>query len=248
MGLAVRVIPTLLCRGEQLVKGERFQSWRSVGHALQAARIHNARGVDELILLDIAATPEGRGPNLDLVRKLADECFIPLTVGGGVRSVDDVRDLLNAGADKVAICTEAWPLFGTLIEDCAKRFGSQAIVASIDYRNDDCYLECGTVWATTTPINLAKEYAELGAGEIMLTNIEREGTQEGYDLQTIEKVAQEVSVPVIAHGGCSGYEDMLCAVRSGASAVAAGALFQFTDCTPKGASKFLHEHGIEARV
>src|SRR4051812_33443580 len=110
MGLATRVIPTLLARGDQLVKGKRFDSWRSVGHVLQAARVHAQRGVDELILLDIAATPEGRGPNFALVEKVAEAQFTPLTVGGGVRSVQDVRDLLSAGADKVAICTWAVPL------------------------------------------------------------------------------------------------------------------------------------------
>lgn len=246
MGLAVRVIPTLLCRGEQLVKGQRFQSWRSVGHALQAARIHNARGVDELILLDIAATPEGRGPNLDLVRKLADECFIPLTVGGGVRTVDDVRDLLNAGADKVAICSGAF--HSTLVRDATDKFGSQAIVGVVDYKGFTAYAKCGTEAKTVGPEAWSEWLAFSGAGEIMLTNIECEGTQEGYDLHTIEKVAQDVSVPVIAHGGCSGYNDMVRAVRAGASAVAAGALFQFTDATPKGASKFLQQHGIEARV
>lgn len=246
MGLAVRVIPTLLCRGEQLVKGERFQSWRSVGHALQAARIHNARGVDELILLDIAATPERRGPNLDLVRKLADECFIPLTVGGGVRSVDDVRDLLNAGADKVAICSAAF--HSNVVIEAAFKFGSQAIVGVVDYKNDHAWEKCGKFSTGEYVLPWASKLAASGAGEILLTSIDREGTLEGYDLETVDLVCRALRVPVVAHGGCGDYPHMLGAVRCGASAVAAGAMFQFTDKTPRGASRFLMNNGIEARV
>lgn len=248
MGLATRVIPTLLFRGDSLVKGERFNSWRSVGHVVQAAKIYAHRAVDEIVLLDIGATPENRGPNCALVEKIAKDFFTPLTVGGGVRNVQDVRDLLNAGADKVAVCTEAWPLFGPLVTECAGKFGSQAIVASIDYRGRTCYLDCGRVPASSTPSELATEYAKLGAGEILLTSIDLEGTMSGYDIATIREVSAAVGVPVIAHGGCSGYEDMAAALAAGASAVAAGALFQFTDRTPKGAARFLAEHGFEARV
>lgn len=251
--LATRVIPTLLARGNQLVKGERFDSWRSVGHVRQAVRVHNARGTDELIYLDIAATPEGRGPDFALVESFAAECAMPLTVGGGVRSVEDVRRLLECGADKVAICTGAHEVLG-LIHDSSQRFGAQAIVAAIDVRDGHTYSHCGrtrmsggnmewydaTFWASI--MNTA------GAGEILLTSIDRDGTLEGYDLELIRSVSQMLSIPVIANGGAGTYEHMLEAVKAGAHAVAAGAMFAWTDHTPKGASQYLQAHGIEARV
>lgn len=236
MGLAVRIIPTLLKRGDALVKGERFNGWRSVGHVQQAAQIHQARGVDELIVLDIGATPEGRGPDFAAVRRLTERCFMPITVGGGVRNVDDVQGLLNAGADKVAMKT-AYRKSGGFLRECADRFGSQAIVAALDHT--------GTLIGVRT---MCLALAALGAGEILLTSMDREGTMAGYDLDLLREVCAAVDVPVIAHGGCSGYEDMLAAIRAGASAVAAGALFQFTDCTPRGAAEYLHSQGIEVRL
>ena len=249
MGLAVRVIPTLLCKGEHLVKGRQFSADRVVGHVQQAARIHQARGVDELIVLDVTATKEGRGPNIEAVERLTSACFMPLTVGGGVRDLADVSALLRAGADKVAVCTFAQerPSF---IRECAARYGSQAIVASVDVRDPGwpC-TRCGTIqWHVCGALVLARGFANDGAGEILLTSIDREGTMQGYDIETIKAVSDAVDIPVIAHGGCSGPEDMLKAIEAGASAVAAGALFQFTDWTPKACSQWLLEHGVEARV
>lgn len=247
MGLAVRVIPSLLCRGDVLVKGKRFESWRSVGHVLQAARVHAARGVDELIVLDIAATPEGRGPNLALVEKLCAPAFTPITVGGGVRSVEDVRDLLNAGADKVAICTAA--LNVGVLDEAAAKFGRQAIVAAVDVQGDTVFTECGRKSASVfAPAAIAAEYASRGAGEILLTSVDHEGTMNGYDLDLIRAVSAAVSVPVIAHGGCGTYAHMREAIDAGASAVAAGAMFQFTDNTPKGAAQYLAKQGVEVRL
>ena len=237
MGLAVRIIPTLLKRGDALVKGERFNGWRTVGHVQQAAQIHQARGVDELIVLDIGATPEGRGPDFDAVRKLTERCFMPITVGGGVRDAKDVQGLLNAGADKVAVRT-AWIQDASCVVDMISRFGSQAVVVALDVEEGAC----------TEAVFEAIRIQAAGAGEIMLTNADREGTMAGYDINLIRTVCAAVDVPVIAHGGCSGYEDMLEAIRAGASAVAAGALFQFTDCTPRGAAEYLHAQGIEVRL
>lgn len=244
MGLATRVIPVLLQRGHTLVKGQQFNSWRSVGHAMQAVRIYQARGVDELIYLDIGATPEGRGPNFDLVAQLTAECFMPLTVGGGVRTIDDVRNLLAAGADKVTICTGG-PL---LISQCAPYFGSQAIVGAIDVKDGYAAVRCGSRTTLQPAVAWARSCQDHGAGEILLTCIDREGTMSGYDLDLIHAVSQAVSIPVIANGGCSGYEDMYNAIQAGASAVAAGALFHFTDCTPKGAAEYLAKRGVEVRL
>lgn len=251
--LAKRVIPTMLVRGRTLVKGQRFAGDRSIGHAAQAARVHAARGVDELMILDIAATAEGRGPDLDLVRELSAGCFVPITVGGGVRSLQDIDALLRAGADKVALCTWLYAPASRLLEDAAARFGSQAIVACVEYRHVDgmgthVTHHCGRMAWTLSPLDVAQAFAAAGAGEIILSSIDRDGTMAGYDLALIREVAQAVSVPVIASGGCSGYEDMLAAFKAGADACAAGALFAFSDCTPKGAAKFLNANGIEARL
>ena len=240
MPLAKRIIPTLLVRGRQLVKGQQFNSWRSVGHAVQAVRIHQARGVDELMLLDITATAEGRGPDLQLVDELTRECFMPLAVGGGVRTIADVKALLRAGADKVVIRSG-----GTeLVRRVADVVGRQAIVAAIDipgngpsvYEDKDQWRRC------------ARHWQDAGAGEIMLTRMGREGTMQGYDLELIYEMSHAVGIPVIAHGGCGTYQHMLEAIEAGADAVAAGAMFQFTDATPRGAAEYLAKHGIEVRI
>lgn len=247
MGLAVRIIPTLLTRGRTLVKGVAFDSWRSVGVAHQAVRIHSMRGVDELVMLDIGATPEGRGPDLQLVEELADTCFMPLSVGGGVRTVEDVNKLLRAGADKVIIGSAAIE-DPDLIRQCADRFGSQAIVVSIDYRHRSVAIRCGTKQIQQRPEFIAMVMEERGAGEIMLTNITLEGAMGGYDLETIANTSSAVSIPVIAHGGCGTYAHMLNAIIAGANAVAAGSMFQFTDQTPRGAAEYLKQHNIEVRL
>jgi cyclase len=235
--LCKRIIPTMLVRGRTLVKGERFAGDRSVGHVMQAARIHSARGVDELCILDIGATAEGRGPDLDMVRELSEGCFIPITVGGGVKRLQDIDALLRAGADKVCIGRALYTEPGAFITQCAERFGAQAIVCSLDVSP---HMGC--------PQEYAQRLEMLGAGEILLQSIARDGLMCGYDLDLIRAVSAAVSIPVIASGGCSGPEDMLAAIKAGADACAAGALFQFTDVTPKDCAKYLKAHGVEARL
>lgn len=247
MGLATRVIPTVLCSGRKLMKGERFNSWRSVGLAAQAVRIHQKREVDELVLLDIMATKEDRGPDLSLVEELTRDCFMPLAVGGGVRTLEQARDLLRAGADKVVIGTAAINEPG-LIRRLSDVVGAQAVVVSVDVKNGFVWGYSGTRPTSLNPVSWSQMMQVAGAGEILLTSIDREGTMNGYDLKLIRSVAYAVEIPVVAHGGCSGYGDMVDAVHAGASAVAAGALFQFTDATPKGAAQALASYGIEARV
>lgn len=248
MSLAARIIPTLLCRGRQLVKGQRFDAWRSVGMAAQAVRIHQMRGVDELVLLDIAATKEGRGPDLALIEELAEVCFSPLTVGGGVRTLQDVRALLCHGADKVAIGTAGLEFDGKLICEVADAFGSSTVVVAMDVKDASVWTHGGKVRTHWPVLDWAAWVERLGAGEILLTDIEREGEMQGYNLPLISMVSQAVSIPVVAHGGCGTYEHMAQAIDAGASAVAAGAMFQFTDQTPKGAAEYLNERGYEVRL
>ncbi|MHB0965528.1 MAG: imidazole glycerol phosphate synthase subunit HisF [Bellilinea sp.] len=245
--LATRIIPVVLFRGSQLVKGEKFNSWRSVGHAAQAGRIYAARGCDEIILLDIGATPEGRGPDLEMVRAWTDDNFCPITVGGGVRSAQDVRRLLNAGADKVSIGAGFNEVEG-LLQDIASTFGSQAVSFSLDVRNGTFWTRGGTHDTRLNAVTAARSAEGLGAGEILLTSIDREGTLIGYDLDLIEAVSSAVSIPVIANGGCGSYEHMKQAIDAGADAVAAGAFFQFTEATPKGAAEYLAKCNVEVRL
>ena len=245
--LAKRVIPVLLQRGSTLVKGERFDSWRGVGHARQSVKIQAARSVDELIYLDIGATPEKRGPNYELVERLTEGIFSPITVGGGIQDINSVNRLLRAGADKVSISTAALDN-PELISEIADHFGSQALTVCIDYRENKVFSHCGKEETELNPVRWAVEAVHLGAGEILLNSIERDGMMTGYDLDMIERVADAVDVPVVACGGCRSYEDMRLALKAGATGVAVGALFQFTDANPRGAVLYLQEKNVEVRV
>lgn len=247
MTLAYRIIPTLLVRGRELVKGVSFDSWRSVGLAMQSARIHSFRGVDELMILDISATREGRGPDLELIEELTHSSFIPLSVGGGIRSVDDAYDLLRAGADKVVVCT-GFNEVPNLIQNLSTTFGKQAIVVSIDVKQGRFHTRCGTHDTRIDALMAAECAQSCGAGEILLSSVELDGTMNGYDLFTLRKMASVLEIPVVASGGCGKYEHMHQAIEAGASAVAAGAMFQFTDATPRNAAYYLDQENIEVRL
>lgn len=246
MALAKRIIPLLLNRGGTLVKGRGFNHGRIVGHALQAVRVYQARDVDELIFLDIEATNKGVGPDVGLVKQLTNDLFSPLTVGGGVSNLDHIRQLLANGADKVSINSAAVWQPG-LVNEAATRFGSQAIVISIDVKNGYVHTDCGKVDTGLDPKAFAIDMQARGAGEILLNSIERDGTLSGYDLDLINDVSNCVSIPVVACGGAGSYEDLRLALEAGAHAVAASALWHFTDNTPAGAADYLAAHGIPVR-
>ena len=229
MSLKVRVCCTLLWNGRTLVKGKSFAADRPVGHPLQAINVFQMREVDEIIFLDVTATKEQRRPDFKLIESLARECFVPLTVGGGVKSVDDVRDLLRAGADKVSI--KSMP---QILDAAANTFGSQAIMYCDDFQ--------GPVWMSG-PAPYART-----AGEILTQSKPRDGTMEGYDCEAIREYARHYSQPVIASGGCGSYEHMAQAIDAGASAVAAGAMWLFTDQTPLEAKKYLAAKGYPVRL
>lgn len=251
--LKVRVIPTLLFKDVGLVKGVAFDSWRRTGSAMQAVKVYNMRQVDELIFLDISATPDGRPPDFAAIDDLADECFMPLTVGGGVRTVEDVRRLLRVGADKVSINTAAVQA-PQLIHKAAERFGSQCVVVAIDFRRHpggrlEVYTHCGTRGTGLDPVAVARQAEQLGAGELLLTSIDRDGTMQGYDIEATRRVATAVSIPVIASGGAGSYEDMAEVLRDGkASDVAAASIFHFTQQTPLEAKRYLAAQGFRVRL
>ena len=253
MPAKVRVMPTLLFKDLGLVKGVSFDSWRRVGSAMQAIKVYNLREVDELVFLDITATRDGRPPDFSIVDELADECFMPLAVGGGIHTLDHVRHLLQVGADKVVI-NSAMVETPDLIELVAQRFGSQCVVVSIDARRVargkyEAYIHSGTVATGRDPVELAREAAALGAGEILITSIDRDGTMTGYETELTRRVSEGVTIPVIASGGAGSYEHMGQVLREGrASAVAAASIFHFTQQTPLEAKRYLKGEGFNIRL
>lgn len=250
--LKTRVIPTLLWKDFGLVKGIGFDSWRRVGPVLPAVKVYNTRDVDELVLVDITASLEGHAPDGESVQDFAEDCFVPLTVGGGITSIAQIQQLLRCGADKVSINTAAYADAG-LIEQAAKRFGTQCVMASIDARRTPdgdylCFSHSGTHNTGRRVADWAWEMQERGAGEILVTSIDRDGTMQGYDLDLIERVVRAVTVPVIASGGAGNYDHMRQAIQeAGASAVAAASIFHYTEQTPAEAKKALAAAGIAVR-
>lgn len=244
--LKTRVIPTMLYRDFGLVKGVAFDSLRAVGSAVQAVKVYNLRNVDELMFLDVTATRQGREPDYALIDDLADDCHMPLTVGGGVRTVDHVRRLLEVGADKVAIGTAAVET-PDVVGEAAARFGSQCVVAVVDVADRRVASRSGSERHDRDPAELATTLAQSGAGEILLQSVDRDGTMAGYDVDTVAAVSAAVSVPVIASGGAGNFEHMVDALRAGAAAVAAGAIFHFTEQTPAEARDHIGRAGFPVR-
>jgi cyclase len=254
--LAKRIIPCLDVRDGRVVKGTAFVDLRDAGDPAEHAARYDAEGADEIALLDITASHEKRGTLLDVVAKAADAMFVPLTVGGGVRSEDDVRALLGAGADKVSINTTAVQQ-PSIIERCAGAWGSQAIVVAIDAKKRDAkngsgwdvYVHGGRTKTDKDAIAWAEEVAKLGAGEILLTSMDRDGTRVGYDLELVAKVADAVPIPVIASGGVGTLEHLREGLTKGhADAALAASIFHFGRHTIGEAKRYLHEHGVSVRI
>jgi len=257
MGLAKRIIPCLDVDRGRVVKGVRFVDIRDAGDPVEIARRYNEQGADELTFLDITASHEERGTTLAVVERIASEVFIPLTVGGGIRELGDIRNLLNAGADKVGINTAAIrrPEF---VQEAAERFGSQCIVAAIDAKQVSAHGE-PLRWEIFThggrrptgldAIEWARRMAALGAGEILLTSMDRDGTRDGFDLALTRAVSDAVSVPVIASGGVGTLQHLVDGVVEGhADAVLAASIFHFGEFTIGEAKAFLAAHGVEVRL
>ncbi|MBM7515298.1 imidazole glycerol phosphate synthase subunit HisF [Nocardioides nitrophenolicus] len=236
MSVAVRVIPCLDVDAGRVVKGVNFQELRDAGDPVELARLYDAEGADELTFLDISASHEGRATTMDIVSATAEQVFIPLTVGGGVSSVDDVDRLLRAGADKIAVNTAAIRR-PELISEIADRFGNQVLVLSVDARRAGDQAPGDSGFEVTThggrrsagidAVEWAVRAAELGAGEILLNAMDADGTTDGFDLELIRKVRAEVSIPVIASGGAGAVEHFPPAVEAGADAVLAATVFHF---------------------
>lgn len=230
--LKTRVIPCLLLRGSGLVKTTGFKDPKYVGDPINAIRIFNEKEVDELVLLDITATREGRPPSFTTIEEVASECFMPLAYGGGIRTAEQARRILKLGVEKVVFNSSAWHT-PEVLRDASREFGAQAVVASIDVRRKlfgryEVVVDGGTRSTGMDPVEYAKRVEAQGAGEILLTSVERDGTMRGYDLELLSRVTQAVSIPVIASGGAGSVGDFAAAIRQGgAAAVSAGAMFVF---------------------
>src|SRR5271165_2471146 len=255
--LKVRVIPCLDVRDGRVVKGVRFVSLRDAGDPVEQARAYDEAGADELMFLDITASHEGRAAILDVIARTAEVCFMPLSVGGGVRSVEDGRRLLRAGADKIAINTAAVEN-PDLISACADAFGSQAVVTAIDAKRHRKHAGGGGGWRIFTyggrrdtgidAVAYAAEAVRRGAGEILLTSMDRDGARTGYDLELLAAVNAAASVPVIASGGAGSAQHMIDAVKVGrADAVLAASIFHFGDLTVAQTKAAMAAAGIPIR-
>ena len=248
-----RIIPTLLLKDNTLLKGVNFNSWRTVGSALPAIKVYNLREVDELILLDVSATLDCRRPDFEAISELASECFVPFTVGGGIKSIEDIKELLRSGADKVCINSSIYSNPDFIIE-AVNYFGSQCIVASIDVmRNNslgyECYSYSGTKSTGISIYNWITEVERLGVGEILITSIDYDGTMQGYDFELFSSISSTVNVPIIAAGGAGNYQHFVDAInKCNVSAVAAASMFHFTEQTPLKAKYYMQKNGVPVRI
>jgi len=245
-----RVIPCVLLKDWQLVKSVNFESYRTIGHPTSTARIYNSRNVDELIVLDIDASLGADEINIEIIRDIADECFMPLTIGGGISTIGDIKKVLDAGADKVSINSEALNSVA-FIDEASKKFGSQCIVCSIDVKkNKGVYRVFSKSQGSLdiNPLDLAKKYQEHGAGEILLTSVDNEGTMQGYDIGLIKMFKGNLKIPIILNGGMGNPSHAVKAIQNGADAIAAAYIFHFSRFTPDDIKKEMAGSNISVRI
>ena len=252
MTVAKRIIPCLDVNDGRVVKGINFVELKDAGDPVEIARSYNEQGADELTFLDITASSDNRGLLFDIIEKVANQIFIPLTVGGGVRNCDDIRNLLNVGADKVGINTSAI-LNPNFVSESSSRFGSQAIVVAIDAKKIDDHYEVFTHGGrNATGINAiewAKKMADFGAGELLITSMDRDGTKKGFDNNLMKSISDAVDIPIIASGGAGSLRHLVDGIKEGeADAVLAASIFHYGEYSIKEAKKYMYENGIEMRL
>lgn len=238
----------MLFNGLNLIKTIRFDAIRNLGNPVQMARVYNSRNVDELIFIDMKATQEKRSPALEIIKEIAKECFMPLTIGGGIHSMKDIENLLKIGADKISINSEAIEN-STFISQAAKKLGSQCVVISIDAKKIGkeyfVFKNRGLINTKKTAVEWAKEVERLGAGEIFLTSIDQDGAMTGYDSELIKKVSSAVSIPVIASGGAGKVQDIIDAIKiGGADAVSLASMFHYSGHT----ANSIKERMVKAKI
>ena len=247
-----RIIPCLDVKKGRVVKGINFVDLKDAGDPVEQAKIYSEGGADEICFLDITASNENRDIIYDVVKKTSKECFVPLTVGGGIKSIEDIRKLLNCGADKVSINTAAVQN-PKVVKDSSQKFGSQCIVVAIDAKNNgdmwEIYTHGGRNKTGIDAIKFAKKMEESGAGELLVTSMDRDGTQVGYDIDLMSKISSKVNIPVIASGGVGNLDHLVDGIKLGkASAVLAASIFHYGKYSIKQAKEYLDSKGIPVRI
>ena len=250
--LKIRIIPCLDVDAGRVVKGINFLSLRDAGDPVEQAKAYSNQGADEITFLDITATHQKRKPMIDVIAKTAEKCFVPLTVGGGVKNILDIKEFLLAGADKVSI-NSASIKNPSLINDSAKKFGNQCIVVAIDAKKKskkwNVFINGGRVDTGIDAISWAKNIEKRGAGEILLTSMDRDGTKSGFDLELTSKISSSVNIPVVASGGVGSLRDFFDGIKfGGASAVLAASVFHFKELTIKQVKSYLKSKNINVRI
>jgi cyclase len=247
--LKKRVIPALLIKDNLLVKTKKFKHPRSIGSIIEAVKLYDLREVDELIVLDISSSFNNQEPNYKTILEISKECFVPLAIGGGINNINTIYKVLKNGADKVVISSEAIknPFF---IKEASEEFGSQCIVVSLDYhkKSKKLFLKNNNIKTNYNIFDFAMKAEEMGAGELVITCVDKEGTMQGYDYDTIKDLKKNVMVPLLASGGAGSYQDMLKAFKySNVDGVVASSIYCFGNKTPKEAKLFLKNSGINVR-
>ena len=247
-----RIIPCLDVKNGRVVKGINFVELKDAGDPVEQAKIYSDGGADEICFLDITASNENRDTIIDIVRKTAKECFVPLTVGGGVRTIQNITDLLLAGADKVSINTAVVKNIN-FVKEASKKFGSQCIVVAIDAKQNgkqwEIFTHGGRNSTSIDAIEYAKKMEECGAGELLVTSMDRDGTQVGYDIELMSKISSKVNIPVIASGGVGNLDHLVEGIKLGkASAVLAASIFHYGKHSIKEAKEYLDSKGIPVRI
>jgi cyclase len=250
--LKIRIIPCLLFKERTIVKSVNFTNFRMIGDPTTCARVFNERNADEMIFLDIMASKDNKEPNFKVIEEIASECFMPLTIGGGIRTMDHVDNLFKIGADKVSLNTAAVKK-PELIKEIVKKYGSQAVVISIDAKKINgvykVFISGGTEETDYTPIELAKKVESFGAGEILLNSIDRDGSMRGYDIDLIKQVSSAVNIPLIVSGGCGKLQDFIDAVKlGGADAVSAASIFYFVGESMITIKEYMNKKGLNVRL
>ena len=250
--LGIRLIACLDVTNGRVVKGTNFANLKDAGDPVEVARQYYLDGADEIVFLDINATHEGRNTIIDLVKKIAERVFIPLTVGGGIRTVEDIRNLLNAGADKISLNSSAVK-DPEIIKKASDKFGIQCIVIAVDAKKVEknrwnVFVNGGRIDTGIDAVIWSRKVAELGAGEILLTSMDKDGTKDGYDLELLEAVSSSVEIPVIASGGAGKIEHFSKACESGASAILVASLFHYRELTIKEVKNYLKSKSIFVRM
>jgi len=249
--LKTRIIPCILFKDRTVVKSEQFTNFRMVGDPTTVARVFNERNADEMIFLDVMATRENKEPNFKVFEDIAKECFMPLSIGGGIKTMEHADKMFRIGADKIVLNT---PLVENknLIKEIVKKYGSQAVIASIDAKKTKegykAFTRAGTKSTEFSPSQLAKIAEDLGVGEIFLNSIDNDGTTSGYDLDLIREVSSSINIPLIVCGGAGKNSDFLNAIKEGADAVCAASIFYYVGESIISSKKFLKDNGIDVRV